>query len=172
MVKIMRKLLLIATILLFSLSLGFWLGKKRPDISEQQRKKLLEEPISYWKGKKIPTYARKKMSEVRLLNKNTPKKETHWNWKGGISEVNDKLNRGVEWKLWREKVYKRDNWTCQKCKKHTRDLRPHHILNFSTHIKLRFSVKNGITLCEKCHNEFHKIYGKIKNNRKQLTQFL
>ncbi len=45
-----------------------WLGKKRPDISEQQRKKLLEEPISYWKGKKIPTYARKKMSEVRLLN--------------------------------------------------------------------------------------------------------
>lgn len=149
-----------------------WLGIRRPELSEPQRNRLLKNPINYWKGKKIPEDARKKMSEVRLSNINTPRKETHWNWKEGISEKHSQITKGVEWRLWREAVYKRDKWICQKCKEHRNDLRPHHILNFSTHIELRFAIDNGITLCEKCHNEFHKIYGKLKNNRKQLKEFL
>ena len=32
--------------------------------------------------------------------------------------------------------------------------------------------KNGITLCEKCHKEFHKTYGYKNNNIKQLKEFL
>lgn len=51
-------------------------------------------------------------------------------------------------------------------------LEVHHINNFAEFSELRFALDNGITLSEKAHDEFHKIYG-IKNNTKgQLEEFL
>jgi len=37
---------------------------------------------------------------------------------------------------------------------------------------LRFAIDNGITLSEQSHKEFHKIYGKENNTKKQLKEFL
>jgi hypothetical protein len=76
-------------------------------------------------------------------------------WKGGISREKYKLRRSPEWKKWRESVFKRDNWTCQKCKTRGLKLEPHHIKLFSYFEKDRFDVNNGITLCKKCHKEIH-----------------
>lgn len=53
-------------------------------------------------------------------------------------------------RLWREAVFARDNWTCQKCKIMGGELNPHHIKNFAECPELRTSIENGITLCEKC----------------------
>ena len=33
-------------------------------------------------------------------------------------------------------------------------------------------LENGITLCETCHKEYHKIYGKKENNNEQLKTYL
>ena len=94
-------------------------------------------------------------------------------WNGGITPINEKIRKSVEYRLWRESVYARDAWTCQKCKDNTGgNLNPHHILNFSEWIELRFAIDNGITLCTKCHNKFHKKYGVKKNTRSQLEEFL
>ena len=44
-------------------------------------------------------------------NRGKPSKifgEKAWNWKGGISPLKSILKNGIYWKLWREKVYKRD----------------------------------------------------------------
>ena len=121
-------------------------------------------------------------------NKNTkglqisPRKGKHFlaitgskngNWNEGVSPENMKIRRSVEYRLWRESVYARDAWTCQKCKDNSGgNLNPHHILNFSEWIELRFVIDNGITLCTKCHNKFHKKYGVKKNTRSQLEEFL
>jgi 5-methylcytosine-specific restriction endonuclease McrA len=77
-------------------------------------------------------------------------------WKGGISPENKRIRHTIEFRLWREAVFARDNWTCQKCKTKKIYLHPHHILGFANYPELRFAIDNGITLCENCHKNFHK----------------
>ena len=77
-------------------------------------------------------------------------------WKGGLTSKNKKIRNSCEWKIWREAVFARDNWTCQHCKKRDgRELHPHHIKSFTNYPKLQFVVKNGVTLCKKCHLKKH-----------------
>lgn len=94
-------------------------------------------------------------------------------WKGGVTPKNLIIRRSIEYRLWRESVYARDNWTCQKCKdNHGKNLVAHHINNFAQHPELRFAIDNGITLCAKCHNLFHKKNGVKDNTIEQLSAFL
>ena len=60
------------------------------------------------------------------------------------------------YKEWRERVYERDNWTCQECGKYGGKLNAHHIKSYSKHPDLRLDVSNGITLCIECHRKKHK----------------
>ena len=96
----------------------------------------------------------------------------NWNWKGGISLEREKIRHSMEYSEWVRKVYIRNNFTCQKYKTKGGNLVAHHILNFSDFPELRFDVNNGITLSRKAHDEFHKIYGKHKNTREQLEEFI
>lgn len=106
-------------------------------------------------------------------------KSAHWNkgekspmWKGGLTPELKKIRKSIEFSTWRESVFVRDNWTCQKYKIRGGKLHPHHIQNFAEHPELRFEVSNGITLSEKAHREFHKKYGKSNNTLEQLLDFL
>lgn len=76
-------------------------------------------------------------------------------------------------KLWRESVFKRDDYTCQKCGDNKcGNFNAHHIKNFSEVVELRTSIENGITFCKICHKKFHDKYGYTNNNKKQLKEFL
>lgn len=78
-----------------------------------------------------------------------------------------------EYNKWREKVYERDNYTCQCCGDNKGgNLVAHHILNFSEHKELRTVVSNGMTLCKTCHKNFHDTYGYSNNNSEQLQSFI
>lgn len=61
------------------------------------------------------------------------------------------------YKEWRQRVLKRDKFTCQmpncKCK---RSLQVHHIQKWSSASALRYDVSNGIALCRKCHSEVNR----------------
>lgn len=105
-------------------------------------------------------------------SKNRPVKENHWNWKGGISPLREKIRHSIEARIWREGVLSRDNWTCQKTGKRGGNLVVHHILNFSQHPELRTAIDNGITLTKKAHEDFHREYGKSNNSKEQLVEFL
>lgn len=77
-----------------------------------------------------------------------------------------KLNR------WRKKVYGRDGYTCKKCNdSRGGNLVAHHIYSWAYYPSLRYVSTNGITLCEKCHKDFHNKFGKKRNTKKQLTQW-
>ncbi len=65
------------------------------------------------------------------------------------------IRASKEYRDWRKAVYKRDNYTCQKCNLMGGKLHAHHIKSFHNYPKLRFDINNGITLCEDCHGEEH-----------------
>ena len=113
-----------------------------------------------------------KMTEAQRKNlSNSHKGERSHFWKGGITSENLLIRESIDIKIWRESIFKRDNWTCQKCGM-KRNLCAHHIQNFSDFIELRTSISNGITICREDHEEFHKKYGKKNNTKEQLEEFL
>lgn len=69
-------------------------------------------------------------------------------------------------------IYIKYDFTCQKCMVRGYKLNAHHIQNYSTNKDLRFDLKNGIVLCEKCHKNFHKKYGNKNNTQEQLDAFI
>lgn len=78
----------------------------------------------------------------------------------------------AEYGIWRRNVFKRDKYTCQCCGVRNTYIQAHHILNYSEHYNLQHDITNGITLCRKCHNEFHKIYTRQQNNKHQIEEFI
>ena len=75
-------------------------------------------------------------------------------WKGALSG-NEKIRKSIEYRLWREAVFARDNWTCKKCQKRGVSLHAHHIKSFSKYPELRLAIDNGITHCKVCHGKEH-----------------
>ena len=83
---------------------------------------------------------------------------------------------------WARQIKKRDKYVCQTCgtnceQKETQDmqLHAHHIISYDNTLSLddteNYKLENGATLCEKCHGEFHMLFGKKGNNRKQYRTF-
>lgn len=115
-------------------------------------------------GQKGKHYINKSLSQI---GKKNPV------WKGGVTPKNKLIRDSIKYSKWRKSVFQRDNYTCQKCLDSSGgNLIAHHILNFFSHPNLRFNVKNGRTLCNKCHNKFHKKYGYYNNTKEQIIEFL
>jgi len=77
-------------------------------------------------------------------------------WKGGRTKLSQLLRTRVEYSEWRNAIFIRDNYTCQKCGiksgcGHRIFLHAHHIKSFNEYPKLRYNLNNGITLCKNCH---------------------
>ena|SRR3990167_10861583 len=89
-------------------------------------------------------------------------------WKGGITAVNKIIRGSFKYKLWREAVFKRDNYTCVWCNIRSGNgkaiiLHADHIKSFSLFPELRFVINNGRTLCIDCHKKTDTYLWKIKN---------
>lgn len=106
-------------------------------------------------GKQLDTYGRKRCKKCYHV---FAIKENSANWRGGVTDENSEKRKCLEYKIWRNEVYKKDNWTCRICKRKcgNKEIVAHHLKLFSDFPELRFSVDNGITLCRKCHLEIHK----------------
>ena len=120
-------------------------------------------------GREVSAEQRKKSSET---HKRRVVDGLHNSYKGGVTPENRRIRHGIDFRLWREAVFARDNWTCQKCSERGGALHPHHIQNFAEWPELRFAIDNGVTLCSICHKAFHKKYGLRKNNKEQIEEYL
>lgn len=94
--------------------------------------------------------------QKRIENSTRQKGEKAYNWKGGRTPENRRIRQSIEFRLWREAVFARDQWRCQECDYKGKHLHPHHIKHFADYPELRFAIDNGVTLCAKCHQEKHK----------------
>ncbi len=77
-------------------------------------------------------------------------------WRGGVDKPNKLIRASLEYRLWREAVFARDNWTCVFCgarsgKGKVVYLHADHIKPFALYPELRFAIDNGRTLCVPCH---------------------
>lgn len=97
--------------------------------------------------------------------------ENSYNWNNGISTINHRIRSLNKYTDWRKDVFRRDNYTCQKCgdsrggnleahhKKRVTDIiKDSNITNMADILKNKelWDINNGITLCQKCHIKIHK----------------
>lgn len=108
---------------------------------------------------------------IKKLNK-AQTKENHPMWKGGISGERQLSMQSIEYKTFRNDVFKRDRWRCIRCGHTGSGLNAHHILPYAEYKELRTDVNNGITFCKDCHTEFHKIYGRKNIGQLQIDEYL
>jgi hypothetical protein len=134
-------------------------GKKHP-ISEETRRKIGNAN----KGKY-------RLEEINKKSSATKQGISLSEWTHFVSSDNERERKKIEVKLWKKSCMVRDNFTCQICGKRGGKLVVHHINNFADFIELRTTLSNGITMCQECHRQFHKIYGYSHNTKEQLEEF-
>jgi hypothetical protein len=146
-------------------------GKK---LSEETKKKMsdVRNGSKHWNyGKKASKQTISKLKESHLGQKawNKGKKmpeisgDKHPHWKGGITPINLKIRASLEYKLWRQAVFERDNYTCIWCgDSKGGNLEADHIKPFALFPELRLAIDNGRTLCKNCHRKTDTWGGKIK----------
>ena len=130
----------------------------------KQSSETIAKRIAKTTGMKRTLEFRQKLSESR-------KREKCNFWQGGKTEINKIIRMSLAFRLWREAVFTRDNWTCVWCGKRGGELNPDHIKPFASYPKLRFEISNGRTLCRTCHMKT-ETWGKprIKLPKGQMEQ--
>lgn len=104
-------------------------------------------------------------------------KENNYRWRFDLSEeerllnqTNHHRNNDLEYNAFIRKVLQRDNYKCIVCGSKNK-LNVHHLDGFNWCEEKRKEVSNGVTLCENCHKNFHKLYGTGNNTKKQFEEW-
>jgi general stress protein YciG len=127
------------------------IARKGIPLSPEHKEKVIK-TLVHIKGRKLSI-------EHRMAISNGHKGEKSHFWKGGKAKIYKYTHiTNIKYRLWREAVFARDKWTCQDCGKQGGELNAHHIQKWSEFPELRYVMKNGITVCVKCHKERHKKY--------------
>lgn len=129
-------------------------------------------------GSKNPNYGKKFSKEYKQkLSLSQRKGKNHYNWKGGISTVAKTLRSSSKYREWRQNIFERDNFTCQKCSQYGSALNADHIIpfsfllsehkitNFEDGLKCEelWCINNGRTLCIECHKMTETYKSKARN---------
>jgi len=101
-------------------------------------------------------------------------------WKDGRTPDTNRIRSSAKYSEWRQKIFIRDEFTCQICGKKGGYLTAHHseksfsqlldevlfnlpllsLYDGAMIYEPFWNIKNGITHCSDCHGKWHKKYGK------------
>lgn len=99
--------------------------------------------------------------------------ENNYYWNPNLTEEDRVNNRDYkEYFEFVQKVLYRDNYTCQCCGHKSTGLVVHHLNGYHWYKEGRTDVTNGITLCDKCHKTYHKVYGCKNNTKEQFEEWI
>lgn len=85
-----------------------------------------------------------------------------WNYEGK-TPINEAIRKTRVYRKWARQIKKRDDYTCQMCRKRGGILHSDHIKPFAYFPELRFELTNGRTLCISCHRLTDTYGNNIKN---------
>ena len=142
----------------------------------QNTKPFLKGFTSWNKGIPHTKEAKKKMSEAmigKMVGKDNP------SYKHGLTPLINKIRRLSEYKIWQKQIFKRDAYTCRKCKVEKKSkICAHHLKSFAYLIFLLkivsiekavscrklWDINNGVVLCKDCHTQTSNYSNKAKKN--------
>ena len=154
-----------------------WTEEARRRQSEKMKGKNRGNPGGGFRGKRHTPETKRKMSQAKMGNRlgighgRPPGTNQSLEWRRKMSErFKGKNNPGyidgkgrersgkrnqdrhnLDYKIWREAVFDRDDFICQICMKRGGDLHADHINGWVDYPELRFDLENGRTLCVSCH---------------------
>ena len=82
------------------------------------------------------------------------------------------MERDQEDAEWARKIKARDNHACVICDRTNVYLESHHLNCYSKYPNERLDLQNGICVCRRCHQTFHKLHGKEHTTKFQFQQFV
>lgn len=134
----------------------------------EAKKRLYESGWKVWNyGKHLSEETKEKIRKARAKQKNIPRGENHYFWRGGISPLKKRLATCFRRRQWRRAVFERDRFTCQQCGVRGGHLEADHIVPLYMILKGNkittfeeamqceslWDVNNGRTLCLLCHRK-------------------
>jgi 5-methylcytosine-specific restriction endonuclease McrA len=112
------------------------------------------------------------LKKENFKNAKKVKGEHHGMWLGGSSSKRERLMQSKKYKDWRDFVYRKYNYKCQKCGQKGYDLNCHHIKPYNQYEELATDKSNGTIFCESCHKKFHYIYGYKDFGEKEYNEYI
>ena len=107
-----------------------------------------------------------KCARAKISGKN------HYNYNHNLTDEDRMSRRDIkECVIWRKVVFTKDDYICEICNIRWGNLAAHHLMGWNNNPHLRFNKNNGVTLCKKCHLDFHSIYGKGNNTTQQFIEY-
>lgn len=105
--------------------------------------------------------------ETRMKRSKSSLGEKSGGWIDGRTKQSVLIRESLEYRLWRESVFKRDDYTCRFCRARSSKgsnvvLNADHIKPFAYYPELRFAIDNGRTLCVDCHKNTDTYLGKVR----------
>ena len=149
--------------------------------NEEYREKMSEKAKEKWEDEEYSKKIKHVLKENNEINKEkwkdeeyrkTHTGEKHFNYNSNLTEEDRQDRRCQEgYKEWSYKVKEGANFTCDCCDRRGGKLHSHHLDSYNWCKERRLDVENGVCLCESCHKEFHKFYGKGNNTKQQYIEF-
>lgn len=118
-------------------------------------------------GKKLTGY--KHSLETRMKCAVARRGEKNWAWKGGNRSLVSRIRHSLIYRLWRQEIYRKDDYTCAECgtRGNGNRFEVHHIISFALLINKNgiksiedaekcselWDINNAVVLCRNCHKK-------------------